>query len=138
MLHSRIKLLKSYLESLPPSQLTTTPDSTEKVQPPSPDLDYPLLRSIQALLSRLPLLLSPHDLQNFQQETLAEKSDVELVSLLGSLGQSVNHARELGRKFSIIEHGKSSAKRSMGPYSQLSEGGFDEVAGNGWGDAMLT
>ena len=137
MLHSRIKLLKSYLESLPPSQLTSQESNVTKVEPPDPNLDYPLLRSIQALLSRLPLLLSPHDLSTFQQETLAEKSDVGLVSLLGSLGQSVNDAKELGRKFSVIEHGKSSAKRS-GPYSQFGESGFDDMNGGGWGDVMLS
>ena len=36
---------------------------------------------------------------------------MELVSLLRALGQSVKDARELGRKFAVIESGKNSQKR---------------------------
>lgn len=115
MLHTRIKLLKSYLTSLPPSDLTTPPDSSAPASTPttaSPSqVNYPLLRSIQALLTRLPLLLPAGDLSTFQQETTAERADVELVSLLGSLGQSVKEAREMGRKFAIIEGAKNAQKQ---------------------------
>ena len=118
MLHTRIKLLKSYLTSLPPSYLTAASNPSDATQTvpatdsvsPSPEIDQTLLRSIQALLSRLPLLLPFGDLSTFKQETLAQKSDVELVSLLGSIGQSVRDARELGRKFAIVEAGKHSAR----------------------------
>ena len=125
MLHARIQLIQSYLESLPPSYLTTTDSSTPSQDSstyPSCEPDYPLLRSIQALLSRLPLLLPSSDLSGFNHEALAEKSDVSLVSLLGSVGQGVKDARELGRKFSVIEHGKNSAKKPI--YSGLPEGGY--------------
>lgn len=115
MLHTRIKLLKSYLTSLPPSDLTTPPDSSAPASAPQKipptEVNYPLLRSIQALLTRLPLLLPAGDLSKFQQETTAEKSDVELVSLLGNLGQSVKEAREMGRKFAIIEGAKNAQKQ---------------------------
>ena len=116
MLHTRIRLLKSYLTSLPPSELTAGSDfsaTTDQasMQQPTAEIDYPLLRSIQALLSRLPLLLPSGDLSAFKQETMAEKSDVGLVSLLGNLGQSVKDARELGRKFAVIEAAKTQQNR---------------------------
>ena len=115
MLHTRIKLLKSYLTSLPPSAPTSSSNSSEAAPVADTtsnlEVDYPLLRSIQALLSRLPLLLPFGDLSNFKQETLAEKSDVGLVSLLGSLGQSVKEARELGRKFAVVEASKNTNKK---------------------------
>ena len=130
MLHSRIQLIKTYLETLPPSYLTTAGDRkvTQNGVNDSPPLDFPLLRSIQALLSRLPLLLSPSDLSNFNHENLAEKSEVGLVSLLGSVGQGVRDLQGLGSKFAVIESGKNSAKRSV--FSQLPEGGFDDPQGN--------
>ncbi|KAL9098763.1 MAG: hypothetical protein Q9163_005635 [Psora crenata] len=137
MLHARIRLLKSYLTSLPPSYLTTPPDTSDPA-PATPsdtatfsptDIDYPLLRSIRALLARLPLLLPSGDLSAFEQEMLTEKLDVELVTLLGSLGESVKDARELGIKFAMMEAGKNSGPK-MDTKSELGVGraidfGFD-------------
>ena len=127
MLHSRVQLIKSYLESIPPSELTS-PNGSEAIQngvsDSAPQLDYPLLRSIQALLSRLPLLLPSTDLSNFNHENLAEKSEVDLISLLGSVGQGVRDLQGLGKKFAIIENSKNSARRSMLPL--LPEGGFGD------------
>ncbi|KAL9124324.1 MAG: hypothetical protein Q9217_006333 [Psora testacea] len=137
MLHTRIKLLKSYLTSLPPSYLTASSVASNPVQTTntaretssSADVDYPLLRSTQALLSRLPLVLPAGNLSAYKQETLAEKSDVELVSLLGSLGQSVRHARELGRKFAVVENGKNSARKMDLRFGRLSDLGFEDGEG---------
>lgn len=121
MLHKRIQLLKAYLTSLPPSYLTssslsdspsTTPiTSTSTTPPSSSEINHPLLRSILALLSRLPLLLPTGNLSKFNQETLAEKSDVELVSLLGDLGKSVKDAREMGHKFYVVDRVRSHARK---------------------------
>lgn len=128
MLHTRISLLKTYLNSLSPSYLTSTATSTDSSGPPQQqqpqrgkeeeeeqEPNHPLLRSISALLSRLPLLSppTPAALASFTSETLAEKSDVELVSLLGTLGQSVKDARELGRKFGIVENARSAARKNV-------------------------
>lgn len=138
MLHARIQLLKAYLTSLPPSYLTTTTTTTtdppsDPTTPPTDapisEINHPLLRSILALLSRLPLLLPPEHHSTFRQETLAEKSDVELVSLLGSLGRSVKEAREMGRKFGMVE-GASRGKGKSG-YMSMAGGAMDDVWSQG-------
>lgn len=113
MLHTRIQLLKSYLTNLPPSYLTTSSPSEKSASAASPnhtEINHPILRSIQALISRLPLLL-PADQAAFEQERLAEKSDVSLVDLLGNISKSVKDTREMGRKFGIIEQARQTAKR---------------------------
>ena len=139
MLHTRIQLIKSYLESLPPSTLTSGSESTQNgASEPTSKVDYPLLRSIQALLSRLPLLLPSSDLSSFQHESLAEKSEVSLVSLLGSVGQGTRDAKELGYKFSIIEHAKNNAKKHAFP--SMSDMQFDEPQTRGdpmWSDTYM-
>ena len=134
MLHARISLLKSYLNSLPLSYLTTpvTPSTSEDAaeaqhadtSTSAPEINHCLLRSILALLSRLPLLLPPANLSSFKQETLAEKSDVELASLLGSMGRSVKEAREMGRKFGIVDKARNQGRKN---YMGVSG------TGNGWG-----
>lgn len=113
MLHSRIQLLRSYLSSLPPSYLTGAPPpepTSETASQPQPEINHVILRSIQALINRLPLLV-PAERGAFEQEVLAEKNDVSLVALLGSLSRSVKDARELGRKFGIVDQARASAKK---------------------------
>ncbi|KAL9611225.1 MAG: hypothetical protein Q9167_004108 [Letrouitia subvulpina] len=106
MLHTRLQLIKSYLTHLPPSYL----NSSSNPRTPHTEINHPILRSIQALVNRLPLLL-PADLDAFEQERMAEKSDVALVELLGSLANSITEVAEMGRKFAIVE-GKRRTKRS--------------------------
>ncbi|KAH0537586.1 hypothetical protein FGG08_005618 [Glutinoglossum americanum] len=97
MLHSRIRLLNTYLSSLPPSHLTDTGiDPTIRTT----EVNHTILRSIQALTNRLPLII-PADRAAFEKEMLAEENDVSLVALLGSLTRSVRDIREVGRKFSV-------------------------------------
>lgn len=117
MLHSRIQLLKSYLLNLPPCYLTTPPQTQPTSEPPSQptalsyaEINHPILRSIQALVNRLPLLI-PSDQESFQQESLAEKSDVSLVEMLGTLGRSVKDAKELGAKFAVVETARQATKK---------------------------
>lgn len=113
MLHTRIQLLKSYLSNLPPSYLNNSapPDtSTSAASSNHTEINHPILRSIQALISRLPLLL-PADQVALEQERLAEKSDVSLVDLLGNISKSIKDTREMGRKFGIIEQARQTAKR---------------------------
>ena len=118
MLHSRIQLLRSYLSSLPPSYLTgapppePTPEPTSETAPsPQPEINHVILRSIQALINRLPLLV-PADRAAFEQEALAEKNDVSLANVLASLTRGVKDARELGRKFGIVDQARLSVKKS--------------------------
>ncbi|MCJ1392573.1 hypothetical protein MMC18_005443 [Xylographa bjoerkii] len=114
MLQSRISLLKSYLERLPPCYLTTTSPPTEPTNPPPSEghteVSHPILRSLLALAARLPLL-TPADHASFVKETQAEKSDVSLVALLGSLGRSIQDAKGLGTKFGVVEGAKLGGRK---------------------------
>lgn len=120
MLHSRIQILKSYLSNLPPCYLTTA-TQPDPVSAPLPEatnsnhtaINHPILRSIQALVNRLPLLI-PSDQQAFEQESLAEKRNVSLVEMLGTIGKSVKDAKELGAKFSIVEAARQASKKGGG------------------------
>lgn len=132
MLHARIQLLKTYLQNLPPSYLTTVSPPDPSTTPPSPqhtEINHPLLRSIQALLNRLPLL-TPASEASFEEEILAQKSDVSLVALLGVLSNNVKDARELGRKFGIVEQSKHHSKRGGGQWSNAVKFG-DDAFGSG-------
>jgi COP9 signalosome complex subunit 6 len=107
MLQSRLNLISSFLRSLPPSYLT---DKSISLDPSNKALNQPILRSISALLARLPLLVPP-DKNAFDKESLQTKSDVELITLLSSLTRSVNDAKELGKKLIVVENGKMSSRR---------------------------
>jgi COP9 signalosome complex subunit 6 len=115
MLHSRINLITVYLQNLPPSYIsdgvTSEADAESKKYTP---VNQSILRSIQALLGRLSVLI-PADSIGFEHELMSEKNDVTLISLLGELTKSVQEVRETGKKYSIVESGKSSrAKRDGG------------------------
>ncbi|KAL8895327.1 MAG: hypothetical protein Q9192_003704 [Flavoplaca navasiana] len=122
MLHTRIQLLRSYLTSLPPSYLTVPSESngisTDKgATSGQTEINHPILRSIQALVNRLPLLV-PSDGAAFEEESLSEKSDVTLVELLGDITRGTKNLREMGRKFGIVgdakQQGRRGVMRSMG------------------------
>ena len=127
MLHARIQLLRTYLQNLPPSYLTTSSPSDSSST--TTEINHPLLRSIQALLNRLPLL-APASPESFEEQNLAQKSDVSLVSLLGSLSNNIKDTRELGRKFGIVEQTKQHNKRGTGQW--MSSGQFGD---DSFGDA---
>lgn len=133
MLHTRIQLLKTYLTSLPPSYLSdvsaSNGDTNENNSSPSPPkIDHSILRSIQALVNRLPLVI-PADGAAFEHESLAEKSDVSLVALLGDLTRGTKNIREMGRKFNVVNTAKqrSKAGRSLGAlFDDSSDAQFGE------------
>lgn len=111
MLHQRLVLIRAYLSSLPKTSLTQT-DST---LPPPPDTNFTLLRTVQSLLSRLPLLEPHHhDIHSSElaQAVTLEREDVHLTSLLASLTQSVAEAQSLGSKFADVQRERSSDKKS--------------------------
>lgn len=107
MLQSRLDLIANYLQSLPPSYLT---DSNIPLDPNNTSLNHPILRSISALLARLPLL-APPDSAAFKNEFLQESSDVELISLLSSLTRTVRDSKDLSKKWSVVESGRGASRR---------------------------
>ncbi|KAF8851176.1 hypothetical protein BDZ45DRAFT_601822 [Acephala macrosclerotiorum] len=117
MLHSRINLIALYLQNLPPSYISSTvPEGVEANDKKYTPVNHSILRSIQALLSRLSLLI-PADAAAFEQELMSEKNDVNLVTLLGTITESIKDIRETGRKFAIVDTQKSMKTkndRSMG------------------------
>lgn len=116
MLQARLNLLSTLLGELPQSYLT---DASLPVDPTNTDLNQPILRSISALLARLPLL-TPPDTESFTRETQQTSSDVELISLLSSLTRGVQDAKELGRKWTMAEprktRGGGASGGGMGDY----------------------
>lgn len=109
MLSARIQLIAKYLEGLPPSHLSedlegTVPEANEQARgltAPSPVL----LRSIQALVNRIPLLI-PSSTEAFQHDMLSEANDVHIMSLLNDVLQSANELRDIGRKFIVVDQAK--------------------------------
>jgi COP9 signalosome complex subunit 6 len=113
MLHARINLIAKYLKSLPPSYTEgKIPDGVESSTMEYISINHNVLRSIQALLSRLSLLISA-DAVAFEQELQAEKNDVNLVSMLNMMTKSIKDVRETGRKFSVVESGKHGKLRGI-------------------------
>ncbi|KAM0389612.1 hypothetical protein ACHAQC_008267 [Fusarium culmorum] len=114
MLQSRIHLLTTYLERLPPSYVND--DTTD---PGSMDTDYTtpsstVLRQIQALVSRLDLVI-PSDKASFEREMLHETNDVNLVRLINGIVQNLGQARDVGKKFHVVETAKAGHRRGAGP-----------------------
>ncbi|GAP82630.1 putative signalosome subunit [Rosellinia necatrix] len=108
MLQSRINLLATYLERLPPSCLTgddTTMATGEgEAEPTIPS--HTILRSIQALVNRLSLVV-PSATEAFEQEMLSEANDVGMMELLNGILQNATEIRTLGKKFNIVESGRN-------------------------------
>lgn len=117
MLHARINLISTYLTNLSSSS-------------PSAPPNHELLRSIQALLSRLTLLI-PANSTGFSQELISEQNDVNLVGLLNSITQSVKDVRELGKKFSIVDNQKSAKGKNGGSER------WEVPSGGGYGNGLV-
>ena len=117
MLHRRLSLFRKYLLSLPPCYLNDPSVAPCEV---NKQISHPILRSIAALLARLPLLL-PHtpadtsstvDIEGqmtgksslYEQESAAQASDVAMISLLGTLGGTIQKADQMIKKAKTVEH----------------------------------
>ncbi|KAI1386317.1 uncharacterized protein F4822DRAFT_312266 [Hypoxylon trugodes] len=109
MLQSRVNLLITYLERLPPSYLSPN-NATNLSEAQYTTPSHTILRSIQALVSRLSLLV-PSDTEAYELEMLRESNDVHLVELLDDVMQSLNEARDIGKKYGIVENAKSHSKK---------------------------
>lgn len=112
MLHSRIKLLVTYLERLPPSHLTgdDTTMVTGEGDPTTPS--HTILRSIQALVNRLSLVV-PSANKAFEEEMLSEANDVHLMELLNGVLQSTVRLRALGKIHDIVESTRNQNKKHL-------------------------
>jgi COP9 signalosome complex subunit 6 len=122
MLHARINLIATYLRKLPPSYISNTvPEGVEPDEKKYTLVNHSILRSIQALLSRLTLLI-PADSAAFEHELMSEQNDVNLVSLLSTITQSIKDVRETGRKFAVVDAGRNTRKGDRG-------GGWGESSG---------
>ncbi|CAD6449061.1 be19e307-ec9a-45de-8489-8105af960877 [Sclerotinia trifoliorum] len=106
MLQSRINLVAAYLQNLPPSYVSDGVASESDIESGKyAPVNHSILRSIQALLGRLSVLI-PANSQGFEHELISEKNDVSLISLLSELTKSAHDIRETGKKFAIVENGK--------------------------------
>jgi COP9 signalosome complex subunit 6 len=111
MLQSRIDLISVYLRNLPPSYISSTvPEGIEPDDQKYTPVNHTVLRSIQALLTRLSLLI-PADSAAFEQELLSEQNDVNLVNLLSIITNSIKEVREIGKKSAIVESGKNAKNK---------------------------
>lgn len=133
MLQSRISLLRSFVQSLPPSYISDQDSSSLTDTSPDPS-HLPHLRNIQALLTRLSLLTpveSATSSQHLAAASQAQSNDVALASMLSLLGQDIQALSELGRKFATVESGRGTKGKSGG--GPKSGGGAGGVVGSGAG-----
>ncbi|KAL7627585.1 hypothetical protein AAE478_001778 [Parahypoxylon ruwenzoriense] len=110
MLQSRVNLLTTYLERLPPSYLSPN-NATNLAEGQQTTPSHTILRSIQALVNRLSLLV-PSDTAAYELEMLSEANDVHLMELLDNVMQSTSEARDVGKKYSIVESAKSHNRKA--------------------------
>ncbi|KAG5985057.1 hypothetical protein E4U55_001798 [Claviceps digitariae] len=129
MLHSRIRLLTAYLQCLPPSfvngqtRSSSTPEALKPNQiPPS----HYILRQIQALVNRLDLIV-PANKEDFEAEMEREANNVNLTNLMNSIMQSMSAARQVGKKFSIVESTRLASRKPdvLDPATLASPSSFD-------------
>lgn len=126
MLRTRVNLIATYLRNLPPSYVSSAvPESVESDDQKYTPVNHSVLRSIQALLTRLSLLV-PADSVTFEHQLLSEQNDVNLVSLLSNITTSIKEVREIGKKSQIVEGGKNSRGK----------GGLSLVPGD-WGPSSM-
>jgi COP9 signalosome complex subunit 6 len=131
MLHARITLIAVYLQNLPPSYISNAvPEGVEPNDKKYTPVNHSILRSIQALLTRLSLLI-PADAVGFEHELMSEQNDVNLVSLLSTLTQSIKDVRETGRKFAIVDTQKGLKSKSDRSGGGWAGGSFNGVMGVG-------
>ncbi|KAM0693736.1 hypothetical protein Q7P36_006993 [Cladosporium allicinum] len=131
MLNQRINLIQSYLASLPESYLTDATSTT----PPSETTNFPLLRNVNSLMSRLPLLAPPAtastsngagSISAHMQAANHEQQDVHLTSLLAALTRSVSETQTLASRFHSVQRERNSRDRNtnfQGP--AIPQGRFD-------------
>ncbi|KAJ5343070.1 uncharacterized protein N7506_002894 [Penicillium brevicompactum] len=124
-LESRISLIKSYLSSLAHAGLGLQDSEDDK----HTKLSHPIVRDVNSLLSHLSIL-SPAEQSSFTTEVISQSNDVQLISLLGQLGESVKSMRELGRQTAIIQASSKAAKSRLEYRIGMQMGGEDRIPGS--------
>ena len=72
----------------------------------------------------------PADQAAFEQESLAEKNDVSLVALLGSLNKSIKDTREMGRKFGLVDQTRQQSSKKGYGIGNLTDEFFPSAGGH--------
>jgi COP9 signalosome complex subunit 6 len=121
MLNQRVNLIRSYLTSLPESYLT---DASSTILP-AEGTNFPLLRNVNSLMSRLPLLTPPaaapatngttHEapVSSLHQTASCEQQDVHLTSLLAALTRSVSETQTLASRFHSVQRERTMKDRNF-------------------------
>lgn len=111
MLNQRINLIRSYLETLPASYLTDASSS----EPPPENTNHTLLRHINSLLSRIPLLSPPTSSTEAAAPVASkQQTDVHLTALLAALSRATSEASTMGSKFHAFSREKENRMRNGG------------------------
>nr|POF05859.1 cop9 signalosome complex subunit 6 [Quercus suber] len=141
MLNQRLSLIRMYLTSVPSSYLT---DANSTTPPPLDTTNHSVLRSINAMLARLPLLASPQTLSNpgapprhhfnppLESAGTQEKQDVQLINLLATLTRGIHEAQSMGTKFAVVQKEQATKDRHAGSGGARRGGGG---GGRGMGSA---
>ncbi|EFX05729.1 cop9 signalosome subunit 6 [Grosmannia clavigera kw1407] len=120
MLHARLQLLTRYLESLEVAEAAEKEGGGSEGVPGADTgvkVSLPILRSIQALVQRLPLVVPPPVGGDYEEERQREANDVELVSLLlDDVMQNIAAVRQVSGKFSVVDNARSN--RGMRQYGR--------------------
>lgn len=137
MLLKRVKLFTAYLRRLPPSFTDAKLPAVEKAmaelgQDTTNDLipSNNVLRALQAVIANVGLLVQDPQSQ-FNQELRREANDVNLVSMLGDVLQSIEDVRVLGHQFSIIDGAKAHRLR----VGDFAGGSMSHLGGRGFGSS---
>lgn len=116
MLLQRLRLIRSYLTSLPPCYLND--DSIQKCEP-NEQISYTILRSVASMLARLsvvkpstPFRIGSDSMLKYNIESDQEAADVALVALLGNLGSTLQSAQAMGKKSGVVESSRSSKSKA--------------------------
>lgn len=113
MMRSRLGLIITYLQNLPPAFTAgtqTTSEAADFARASNGQYTIPsnnILRHIQALVTNADLV-APAEQATLEHEIQRETNDVNLISMISDLMSSVNEAREAGKKFHIVESARNS------------------------------
>ncbi|RCI08545.1 hypothetical protein L249_8928 [Ophiocordyceps polyrhachis-furcata BCC 54312] len=105
MLNARLRLMITYLERLPPS-FVDGEAAVDDMDTDSTTPSFPILRQIQALVARLGVVV-PSDTAAFDKEDLRQENDFQFVELLNYLVSNSCMARDVGKKFAVVDSNKT-------------------------------